>query len=112
MTQLNDFPNEILLHIFPHMPLKSLIAAYGVSKLWRHLAPLAEIIPPRRGLLDLYFNIMESPIFERTRPWLLDNLRPFNREAYIEALLAQHDYLPDDFRIWILEWPAKAVIAC
>ncbi|KAJ7100022.1 hypothetical protein B0H15DRAFT_818401 [Mycena belliarum] len=112
MTELTDFPNEILLQIFPQLTLKSLIAAHGVSKLWRHLAPIADISPPRRGLLDLYFNIIESPIFDQTRPWLLDNLTPFDREAYIDALLAQHDYLPDDFRIWILEWPAKAVIGC
>ncbi|KAJ7499938.1 hypothetical protein FB451DRAFT_1008621, partial [Mycena latifolia] len=94
------------------LPLKFRIAAHGVSKLWRHLAPLADIISPRRGLLDLYFKIIESPVFERTRPWLLKNLRPFDREAYIAVLLEQHNYLPDDFRIWILEWPAKAVIAC
>ncbi|KAJ7100027.1 hypothetical protein B0H15DRAFT_818411 [Mycena belliarum] len=112
MTELNDFSNEILLQIFPKLPLKSLIAAHGVNKLWRHLASIADISPARRGLLDLYFKIIESPIFEQTRSWLLDNLTPFDREAYIDALLAQHDYLPDDFRIWILEWPAKAVIGC
>ncbi|KAJ7825459.1 hypothetical protein B0H13DRAFT_1918618 [Mycena leptocephala] len=35
-----------------------------------------------------------------------------DQQAYIDALLDQQAYLPDDFRIWILEWPAKAAIAC
>ncbi|KAJ7661392.1 hypothetical protein DFH06DRAFT_1192199 [Mycena polygramma] len=112
MTQLHDLSNEVLLQIFPHCPLKSLIAAHGVSTLWRQFVPLADISPPRRGLLDFYFAIIESPAFQRSRPWLLENLCPFDREAYIDTLLDQHDYLPEDFRIWILEWPAKAVIAC
>ncbi|KAJ7619595.1 hypothetical protein FB45DRAFT_1033443 [Roridomyces roridus] len=30
----------------------------------------------------------------------------------IAAYLTQHDYIPEDFRLWILEWPNKAVIAC
>ncbi|KAJ7983189.1 hypothetical protein DFH06DRAFT_978220, partial [Mycena polygramma] len=112
MTQLQDLSNEVFLQIFPHCPLKSLIAAQGVSQLWRQLVPLADISPARRGLLKLYLEIIESPVFIKTRPWLLENLRPFDREACIHALLDQHDYLPEDFRIWILEWPAKAVIAC
>ncbi|KAJ7476832.1 hypothetical protein B0H11DRAFT_1675747, partial [Mycena galericulata] len=109
---LKDLSNEVLLQIFPHLPFKSNIAARGVSRVWRQLVPLAEINPARSGLLDLYLKIIESPVFHMTRPWLLANLRPFDREAYIDALLSQHDYLPEDFRIWILEWPAKAAIAC
>ncbi|KAJ7983195.1 hypothetical protein DFH06DRAFT_943304, partial [Mycena polygramma] len=76
------------------------------------LVPLSDISPARRGLLDLYFMIIDSPVFQQSHPWLLLNLRPFDREAYINTLLDQHDYLPEDFRIWILEWPAKAVIGC
>ncbi|KAJ6506360.1 hypothetical protein C8R47DRAFT_944566, partial [Mycena vitilis] len=109
--QMLDIPNEIVLQLFPYCPLTSLVAAQGVCKLWRRIVPLADISPPRRGLLDLYLTVIESPVFERSRPWLLQNLRPFDRRAYIDALLEQHDYLPEDFQIWILEWPAKAVIA-
>ncbi|KAJ6544371.1 hypothetical protein B0H19DRAFT_1238816 [Mycena capillaripes] len=98
--------------IFPYFPLKSIIAAQGVCTLWRHLLPLSDIDKTRRGLLNLYFEIIESPVFVRTRPWVLENLQDFDRQAYIDALLDQHDYLPDDFRVWILEWPSKAVIAC
>ncbi|KAJ6506352.1 hypothetical protein C8R47DRAFT_967338, partial [Mycena vitilis] len=111
MPTLDDFSNELLLSIFPHLTLSSLIAAKGVCTFWRRLVPLADIDPARQGLLDLYFTTIQSPVFERSRSWLLQNLRPFDRQAYIDALLDQHDYLPDDFRIWILEWPAKAVIA-
>ncbi|KAJ6544365.1 hypothetical protein B0H19DRAFT_903165, partial [Mycena capillaripes] len=110
--KLLDFPNEIFLQIFPYFSLKSIIAAQGVCTLWRHLLPLSDIDKTRRGLLNLYFEIIESPVFVRTSPWVLKNLQDFVRQAYSDALLDQHDYLPDDFRIWILEWPAKAVIAC
>ncbi|KAJ7907176.1 hypothetical protein B0H13DRAFT_2502891 [Mycena leptocephala] len=54
----------------------------------------------------------KNPDSELSRPWLLENLHPFHRQAYIDALLDQHDYLPDDFRIRIFERPAKVVIAC
>jgi len=97
MSNFQDLSNEVLLQFFLHYPLKSLIAARGVSSLWRHLVTLAEVSPARRGLLNLYLRIIESPVFHQTRPWLLDNLRPFDREAYVNALLEQHDYLPRGF---------------
>ncbi|KAJ7166089.1 hypothetical protein C8R46DRAFT_997180 [Mycena filopes] len=112
MPELFDFSDEILLQIFPNRPLKSIIAARGVCKLWRRLVPHSDIDAVRRKLLNLYYEIIESPAFRQSRTWTEDNLQPFDRQAYIDALLDQHDYLPDDFRIWILEWPAKAVIAC
>ncbi|KAF7342055.1 hypothetical protein MVEN_01792800 [Mycena venus] len=108
MPTLQDLSNEVLLQILPHCPLKSLISARGVCALWRHLVPLAAS-PARRGLLDLYLRIIESPVFHITRSWLLERLHPFDREGYVNALLEQHKYLPEDFRIWILEWPAKAM---
>ncbi|KAJ7915822.1 hypothetical protein B0H13DRAFT_1478229, partial [Mycena leptocephala] len=52
----------------------SLIATRSVRALWRHLVPLAGISPARRGLLGLYYRIIESPAFHLTRPWLFDNL--------------------------------------
>jgi hypothetical protein len=110
MSTINDFPNELLLELFLHLPLKSLISSQGVCRRWRHLVPLSDISPSRRALLELYIEIIFSPFFERTRPWTLLNLRPFDRNEYLDALLKQHDYIPEAFRLWILEWPARAAI--
>ncbi|KAF7342054.1 hypothetical protein MVEN_01792700 [Mycena venus] len=85
--------------------------SFSVSTSWRHLVTIAEISPARRGLFNLYFRIIKSRAFHLTRPWILDNLRPFDQQAYVNTLLEQHNYVPEDFRTWILEWPAKAVIA-
>jgi hypothetical protein len=54
--------------------------------------------------------IINSPWFLQTRPWVLDNLQPFNREAYVDALLAQYPRLPEAFMLWLLEWPARAIV--
>ena len=45
-------------------------------------------------------------------PWVLANLQPFDHQAYIDDLMCQHPYVPEIFHIWILEWPARAVIGC
>ena len=108
----DDFPNEILLQIFSFLPLKSLITGRTVSQEWRRLIPLADINPIRRSFLDFYLTLVNSPIFPQTRPWVLANLQPFDRQQYINDLLNQHPYVPKAFRMWILEWPAKAVIGC
>jgi hypothetical protein len=110
MSTINDLPNELLLEVFPHLPLKSLISSQGVCRRWRHLVPISDISSIRRDLLELYVEITSSPFFERTRPWTLANLRPFDRNEYLDELLKQHDYIPEAFCIWILEWPARAVI--
>ena len=107
-----NLPNEVLLHIFHFFPLKALIIGRTVSQHWRRLIPLADISPIRRVLLDFYLTLISSPIFPQTRPWVLANLQPFDRQAYIDDLMRQHPYVPEAFRIWILEWPARAVIGC
>lgn len=48
----------------------------------------------------------------QTRPWVLANLQVFDREAYVDSLLTQYPRLPEDFRLWILEWPTRAAIGC
>ncbi|KAJ7619605.1 hypothetical protein FB45DRAFT_1062968 [Roridomyces roridus] len=81
------------LQVFPHLPLKGLIAAQGVCPRWKE-----------------FIAILNNPLFRDldSRPWLWENLRPFNRQAYLDHILAQHNYIPEDFRLWILEWPNKA----
>ena len=107
---MHDFPNEILLHDFSFLPLKSIINGRTISQEWRRLIPLADITPIRRALLDFYLTLIDSQIFLQTRPWVLANLHPFNRRHYIGDLMNQHPYVPEAFRVWILEWPTKAVI--
>ncbi|KAF8965401.1 hypothetical protein BDZ97DRAFT_1757242 [Flammula alnicola] len=102
---ISELPVEIILHCFSLMPLKSLILSQTVCKSWRHLVPHANLLPNRRRLLELYDTIINSPHFLQSRPWTIDNLTPFDRQAYLDALLAQ-------LLLWILEWPARAVIRC
>lgn len=110
MAQFTDIPNELLLLFFSYLPLKALISARGVSQHWRVLISHADILPARRALLRLYLRILASPLFIPTRPWVLSRLRPFDRKAYLDTLLKEHQYLPDDFCLWVLEWPARAAI--
>ena len=107
-----DFPNEILLHVFSFLPLKSLINGRTISQEWTRLIPLADITPIRRALLDFYLTLIDSPIFLQTRPWVRANLQPFNRQQYISDLMDQHPYVPEAFRVSLLEWPTKAIISC
>jgi hypothetical protein len=109
---ITRLPNEILLHIFTYLSLKSLIASYGVCGLWRQLLPAATILPNRLALFRLYLEVVSSPCFPKTRPWTLKSLKPFDREVYVATLLEQHNYLPEAFRLWVLEWPALAVFGC
>ncbi|KAF9560344.1 hypothetical protein CPC08DRAFT_762768 [Agrocybe pediades] len=53
--------------------------------------------------------MLEHPRFLETRPWTLKTLKPFDRKAYIDALLSQYPAVPEEFRIWIMEWPARMV---
>ncbi|KII94394.1 hypothetical protein PLICRDRAFT_426471 [Plicaturopsis crispa FD-325 SS-3] len=108
---ISDLPPELLLEIFAHLPhLKSLIAAQGVSRDWRRLLPLSNIRPARRALLELYMHAVNSPSFLATRATILPHVVPFDREAYLENLCYTPDTLPEQFRLWILEWPARATI--
>ncbi|KAI0344932.1 hypothetical protein BDW22DRAFT_1353749 [Trametopsis cervina] len=108
MTGVADLPNELLLMIFPHLPLQALIAARAVNHKWRHLAPLSEIHPTRRKLLQLYDQFVTSPAFHLTRPFIEPHLRSFDRQTYAAALPQS---TPEDFNMWLLEWPARATIA-
>ncbi|KAJ7074979.1 hypothetical protein B0H15DRAFT_45587 [Mycena belliarum] len=112
MATFVDLPPEVCRQIFPHLHLQGLIAAEGVCRLWKQLILVSAINPARRALLALYKKIVHDPLFLPTRPWPLANLRPFDRQAYVDALLARHNHVPEDFRLWILEWPSRAAIAC
>ncbi|KAJ7593444.1 hypothetical protein C8J56DRAFT_751087, partial [Mycena floridula] len=116
--QLQEFATELKLQIFEFMPLISLIRARCVCQEWRSIALSSNIHPIRRQLYDIYLDLLKSREFLGSREWvdkrLIDGVQerhqPFNRQAFIEAILKQHSYIPEDFVIWILEWPERAVI--
>lgn len=105
-----ELPNELLLRIFANLDLQSLITARCVDQRWRALVPFAEMGDARKSMLDFYIDLSVSPTFHKTRDWVKKNLKPFDRKQYISRLLEQYPSLPDDFRLWVLEWPEKAVI--
>ncbi|KAL0954137.1 hypothetical protein HGRIS_005277 [Hohenbuehelia grisea] len=107
-VNLPDLPQDILYDLLPYLPLQSLIAARGVCRTWHHAAELADIHPIRRELLNIYLDLIDRPWFLDSRKWPLENLRDFDRQAYLDTLLAQYNWLPEDFSMWILEWPARA----
>ena len=101
---------ELILAFFEVFPLKTLIAAQGVNKQWRSLVPKTTMLPARRKLYDLYHVAIVSPAFLANRAVLVQKLVPFDRSAFLATLEVHGRTLPDEFRCWILEWPAKAVI--
>lgn len=109
MARITDMPNELLLMVYPLLPLQALIATRGVCRKWRHLAPLSDIHPTRRKLLGLYESFVNSPAFLATRSLIEPHLCNFDRQAYVSAL---PESTPEDLRMWLLEWPARAAIAC
>ena len=100
-------PDEVLLLILSYFPLPSLIRARGVCKLWRSVVPGSHIPAFRRGLMQLYLRLLDSPAFLPTRKPILSQRCPWNREAYLTQLSKE---LPDDFRCWVLEWPERAIL--
>ncbi|PSR74993.1 hypothetical protein PHLCEN_2v9407 [Hermanssonia centrifuga] len=100
-------PDELILVIHSHFPLSTLIAARGTCRLWRSLIPGTHIPIARRRLLELYIRAIHSPAFKATRPLILPYLQHFDRHRYLSRLPPN---LPEEFRCWILEWPAKAVL--
>ncbi|KAH8092226.1 hypothetical protein BXZ70DRAFT_951828 [Cristinia sonorae] len=107
---IHSLPNELMLSIFPLLPLRSLIAARGVSREWNHFSSVSFIPPARKALLELYLEVIKSPSFLSSRKLVADHLRELDREGYIDLLEADTGVpLPDEFRVWVLEWPLNAV---
>lgn len=75
-----------------------------ISKDWHRLLPLTNMHPTRRRLLELYRHMVN---LIKTRPWTHLPLQPFDRNAYMHALLSRCPSIPEKFRMWILEWPSS-----
>lgn len=106
------FSFEILLQIFSHIQLKSIIKARCTCTLWRQLVPVANLLPARRRLYAIYLEALDSEPFITNRRHVLENLREFDRTDCIAALRYQITHVPEDFELWIMEWPAKAAFDC
>ena len=109
-TTIADLPPEVLLEYFSFMELKSLIISRCVCAGWRELVPKARLLHAQRRLLDLYYGIVNTDCSLKTRDYALERLQPFDRQAYIDYIILQYPTLPDDFRLWVLEWPSDVVI--
>ena len=109
-------PPELLLRCFSYMSLKCLISSRCVCSDWRRLVPQSDLHPTRRRFLELYDKMLVNPLFLQSRTWTVDNLKPFDRQAYIATLNEQCNTpeaeIPEDFRMYILEWPARMAIGC
>lgn len=108
MTGIQDLPNELLLQIFPCLPLKALVAAQGTCRKWRVLVHAAHLYPARRRLLEHFIKCIDSPVFGHTRPSIVPHLQPFDRDNFISAL---PESTCDEFKMWIQEWPSKATLS-
>lgn len=106
-----DLPNEVLMEIFTWFPLRSLIVAQGVDQRWRQLAPLVHIMPARRSLLNLYLKAISTPQVLDVVHEMKHHIRIFDRWGYLASLEARNQgaELPEEFRVWILEWPSPVL---
>lgn len=104
---VNDLPNELLLTIITLLPLKSLIAVQGVCRHWRTLVHEAHIPPARRQLLDVFRTVVGSPA-AHTRPRVPVHYCESDRDEYLR-FLARNTKAPQDFVLWVREWPAWGV---
>ncbi|KAJ6467891.1 hypothetical protein C8R45DRAFT_1019384 [Mycena sanguinolenta] len=98
------------IEIFPRLELVSLIRSRCVDRAWRQMVLDADLPPVRRLLYELYLTVIDSAGFLSSRPRVLAQLRPFDRESYIAALRIQHGFIPPDFEVYILEWPVKSSV--
>ncbi|KAF9069014.1 hypothetical protein BDP27DRAFT_1326292 [Rhodocollybia butyracea] len=109
--EFEGFPTEILLKIVEQLPLGPLLIFRGVSRQWRDLIPTLEIPRERRDLYNLYMECINTPAFIESRSWITRFLKPFDRLAFIDAIYSQEcPFIPEQFRLFILEWPEMAVI--
>ncbi|KAF5371124.1 hypothetical protein D9758_004190 [Tetrapyrgos nigripes] len=108
-----------LLEIFKFLPIAAALKAREVNSQWQALIVACDMPPARRDLFNLYLDCVKSRAFIESRPWVQANLKPFDRQAYIDAVYEQYcdsegtivePVIPELFLIWILEWPALAVI--
>jgi hypothetical protein len=110
MPSFNDFANETVEEIYVRMDLTTLICSRCVCQRWRSESLVVSVDPTRKALYELYLAAMSSTGLKLAESWIRQHLVPFDRKEYLNALYAQHHHVPAEFRMWLLEWPAKAAI--
>ncbi|KAK7550574.1 hypothetical protein IWX49DRAFT_616447 [Phyllosticta citricarpa] len=111
-TSPDELPVELHLLIISFLDLKGLIKMRSVSKHWRSLinkyAPNSKVVlPSRYALLQLYDEWTGTYACADTRRYILPQLRYFDRDEYMSNFPGN---VPEEFELWIREWPASAVI--
>ncbi|KAF4305189.1 hypothetical protein GTA08_BOTSDO06590 [Botryosphaeria dothidea] len=94
---LDELPLEVKLRFVENCDLSALVKLHTLSKTWRAL------------LLDFYDLCLDSEYFRRPRRHIVKRLTPFHRDGYIQSWLSDPS-LPEEFEMWLREWPSKAVI--
>jgi len=94
-----ELPNEIVLQFLEYMPVRSLISCKSVCSTWRHLIPLANLLP--------------APSTAPKFLWLGHKLpqkrqkEVFARDRYIIELFIRCFQTLDSFFLWMEEWPGR-----
>lgn len=90
------------------MPVTSLISCRSVCSRWRHLVPLANLLPARRQLLMFYSSVTSSQRhLQYTRSSRKPQMEIFERDVDIEMIIRCYQTLPDVFVLWMKEWPGR-----
>jgi hypothetical protein len=110
MSVIDDVPDEILEEIFARMTLKSLICTRCVCHRLRDVSLLSSVDSTRSALYELYLTATLSPAMQAAKDYIEARLIRFDRETYLASLYAQHPYVPEEFQMWLLEWPAGVAI--
>jgi len=110
MLQLMNLPDEVHFAIQSHMTLPTLLTARAVCRFWHSLIPGAHIPSARLSLLRLYLQAVHSPAFQVTRKHVVSRLQSFDRERALRMVAKDGtgDDIPEEFKLWILEWPERA----
>ncbi|KAK0640189.1 hypothetical protein DIS24_g9611 [Lasiodiplodia hormozganensis] len=108
---IDVLPAELQLEIASYLQLRELILLRNASRHWQTLINnnLSFIRRTRQEPLRLWDDTIRSPYFLPSRSRVLPALRPFDRIQYLHSLFHGRP-LPEEFELWVLEWPAKAVI--
>lgn len=83
----------------------------GVNRILRDVPLLPPIDQTRRELYMPFLEAIDSPGMKQAKKWTTQHLQPFDGEAYVSSLRQRFDFVPKEFLLWILEWPAKVAIA-
>ncbi|KAF9564043.1 hypothetical protein CPC08DRAFT_705571 [Agrocybe pediades] len=107
---IQTFPVELRLEIFSHLELKPYVISHGVCKAWKQELPHAILHPIRRRMLDSCRTLRDMPGVWENCQFYVEDLKPFDRDNYINTLLEQYPVIPEEFVFWIREWPERLAL--